>query len=116
MKPFWMRRHWACPDCGQVISIGVDNRAHHEKTGVDCLKCKAHFSWEDFENENVDKWGHAPSLEEEILKDEIHPLLLCCNNEMSCISDQELGTWGVADFQCQICKNIKHGIDLEFIR
>lgn len=84
MKPRWMRNHTACPDCGYVLKYEADGfsdtpaaRKQPELTEdaepaeepqvcfvFDCPKCKAHFTSEEFWQENHDKWSREMAEEE----------------------------------------------------
>lgn len=65
MKPAWLKRNYACPDCGQIVD---ENDCPHEKTdhleykAFDCERCHAHYSPEEFVALNQDKWSgeHQP--------------------------------------------------------
>ncbi len=77
MKPRWMKRRVACPECGQCY--GIDGEANpkgeldlhkamprrtinqHEAypEGFTCLTCKAHFTAEDFWDEQREKWDRT---------------------------------------------------------
>ena len=61
-KPFWMRRYWACPDCGHIFA-----EFEHEppRTGIDCPRCETHFAIEDFMDENCEKWDCGAVIEGE---------------------------------------------------
>jgi hypothetical protein len=77
MRPRWMRRHVACPECGQCYGIDGEANAKGEldlnqamppdfstnpatyPKGFTCLKCKAHFPVEDFWNEQHEKWDRS---------------------------------------------------------
>lgn len=67
MKPRWMRRNWACPDCGCVFPFFEVGDHRH---GVDCERCGAHFATDDFMDENCDKWDKTAFLEEELVEQE----------------------------------------------
>lgn len=56
-----MRRHWACPDCGFVLQDFEHGDYHN---GIDCPRCKVHFSKNDFMDENCEKWSPEAYLEE----------------------------------------------------
>jgi hypothetical protein len=81
MKPRWMRRRVACPECGQCYGIdgeanpkgeadlhrampplyeaGVPGGRVSYPQGFTCLKCKAHFTVEDFWGEQREKWDRT---------------------------------------------------------
>ena len=56
-KPFWMRRHCSCPDCGFVINEGNAGAAFDRHGNFDCPRCNVHFSAQDFEAESAFKHG-----------------------------------------------------------
>jgi len=70
MKPYWMRNHVACPECGHIYNGGaaLAEVATFSKDGkpvaYDCPKCKAHFTDADFWRDNQEKWNAAHQQEE----------------------------------------------------
>jgi hypothetical protein len=60
-KPKWLRSHYSCPDCGQVYSIEEIKHL----SSFNCKRCSAHYTNQDFHDENAEKWGFVPSLEEQ---------------------------------------------------
>ena len=73
MKPAWLHRHFACPDCGLIVEIEdcpkpegwgkpfIDGKA----VPFDCSRCKAHYNFEEFMKLNEDKWSQDAELPEE---------------------------------------------------
>lgn len=69
MKPSWLKRHYACPDCGKIVD---ESDCPSEKTdplpyrAFDCLHCGAHYTPEEFGALNADKWSweHQPQEDE----------------------------------------------------
>lgn len=70
MKPKWMKRHFACPDCGFIIE---ESNCPHEASdngslsylAFDCPRCKSHYTPEEFFDLNQDKWNREHHIEEE---------------------------------------------------
>lgn len=62
MKPAWMKRHYACPDCGLIFEEGdcphemSDNGALKYRA-FDCSRCGAHYTPDEFYESNEDKWN-----------------------------------------------------------
>lgn len=70
MKPRWMKRHYACPDCGLIIEekncphFASDNGALRYRA-FDCPRCGVHYTPDEFFELNEDKWNREHSVEEE---------------------------------------------------
>lgn len=73
MKPMWMRRHCACPNCGLIIEIEDCPKSEGwakpyldlPAVPFDCPRCKAHYTPEDFYELNQDKWTNEMKEEPE---------------------------------------------------
>ncbi len=62
MKPKFLRRNFACPDCGLLIPEGdCGNKP------FDCPRCQTHYTQEEFIELNQDKWKREHHIEEEQL-------------------------------------------------
>lgn len=61
-KPFWMRAHCSCPDCGMILDADNWSQAFDKASNFDCPRCKAHYSAQDFEAESAFKHSreHQP--------------------------------------------------------
>lgn len=75
MKPRWMRNHIACPECGHIYTEDTLDQAMIPKLdinsgrlihpdGFNCVKCKTHFSVQDFWAEQSEKWKREHQPEE----------------------------------------------------
>lgn len=70
MKPKWMKRHFACPDCGLIVD---EHDCPHEASDngalkyqpFDCPRCGAHYTPEEFMDLNQDKWNREHTQEPE---------------------------------------------------
>lgn len=70
-RPFWLRHHLSCPDCGFVIQ-GSDGYCQAFPNGFDCPVCECHYSERDFMELHEDKIAHIQiekDLKEESTKD-----------------------------------------------
>jgi transposase-like protein len=61
MKPRWIKPQVACPECGHTLNASNFHEAIPEapdgEQAFDCPKCKAHFTEEEFWQEQNFKWG-----------------------------------------------------------
>lgn len=79
MKPRWMRRYVACPDCGTILEDGSSQPRNAGENGLlslpykafDCKKCGAHYTPNDFWREQEEKWDRTAVSNEEINLDPI---------------------------------------------
>jgi DNA-directed RNA polymerase subunit RPC12/RpoP len=55
-KPYWLRRHISCPNCGFIIRENNFSLIN-DKTGFNCPNCSEHYSYYDFWTENHEKNG-----------------------------------------------------------
>ena len=63
--PWFARNREACPDCGFIpdeIQLEVRFKAG---LGFDCARCGAHYSEQDFNDSNRDKWAKTADLTSE---------------------------------------------------
>lgn len=83
-----MRNNYSCPDCGFVYK-DEDDLADHckfkggSKESIDCPRCGVHYEINDYYEEMYKKWGYAPSLPEEIEKEENNLEEIIKNNELA---------------------------------
>lgn len=66
--PFYMRRRYACPDCGWVPDLADYHYFEielEEKSIFICPRCKVEYLREDFYEENIFKWNRTADLEYE---------------------------------------------------
>lgn len=56
MKPRFLRRNWACPDCGKVFTEDQLSEPEFRKF-FDCDRCGAHYTDDEFTRLNVEKWA-----------------------------------------------------------
>ena len=58
-----MRRHAPCVDCGFVLGYFLDEVDQNK--GFDCPRCKCHYSYNDFWDEQEFKYSYKAELEKE---------------------------------------------------
>lgn len=77
MKPRWMKRRVACPECGHILkeNEGIKKKIIKDANGhpidvrdvcFDCPICKSHWPAEDFWEEQYEKWDRT-------MKEEVEP-------------------------------------------